>query len=356
MVNLSTYYWGVERVVHPTTDSIHIEFDTGSNSFEYEPGQFVNIIIPIAGVDYIRSYSLSSFSDVHKNPSITVKRVKNGFVSNFLCENVKVGDKIQVEGPFGNFVPNTFAKQADKIVLISGGSGITPLWSIIHFYLYKTNAALILLYGNKNVSDIIFFSELNVLTQTFNNRLKIFHALSHEKTMPPEISDGINDRLSKLIIKKKVKQLLAEHIYSAAYFICGPQGLIENAEECLDTIGVSPEQIQKEHFIIPAESEKLQYSNNEIREVLLMYEEQIHLLEVQPGDTILDAALKDYVSIKYSCKNGTCGTCWAINTSGKVVMKRNYALTEEKINQGYVLLCQSIPVTEDVTVEINSFI
>ena len=357
MEPFQTYLWRVERIDRPTKDSATIHFNTNGIVFQHAAGQFINLHVPVRGNEHIRSYSISSWYNVHSCPSITVKKIEGGLVSNFLVNELREGTMLQVEGPIGSFMPSSFAQLAKDVVLIAGGSGISPLWSIAHYLLYQTTTRVLLLYGNRRTGEIIFFEEIEQLKELFPGRLTVFHALSQETELPATIKEGVAARLSPMILRKALKRLLPETYSTAAFFVCGPEGLMTDARDSLLGLGIEPGQIQQESF---AGSEtiatEIPLDTNLEREVLLLFEEQINLLEVKPKEPILDAALRERINIRYSCRAGTCGTCWAKNTSGKVWMKSNYALQPSQVEEGYILLCQSYPVTDDVTVEINPFI
>ncbi|HUC82340.1 MAG TPA: 2Fe-2S iron-sulfur cluster-binding protein [Flavisolibacter sp.] len=334
-----------------------IHFDTNGVMMQYAAGQFINLHIHINGAEYVRSYSLSSWYHVHRCPTITVKKVKGGLVSSYLVDELKEGTLILVEGPIGSFTPSSFAQMTQNVVLIAGGSGISPLWSIAHFFLYQTGANVTLLYGNRKADEIIFLDQIGQLQKLFSERFAVFHALSQEPKLPLKIKEGVAARLSPLILRKALKKLLPDSFLTSAFFICGPEGLMADAHECLLGLGIESGQLQQESFA-GADVNKAtpEPDLSDEREVLMLFEEQVNLLDVMPKEAILDAALRERINVSYSCRTGTCGTCWAKKTSGEVWMRANYALQPAQVEEGYVLLCQTYPLTDDVTVEINPFI
>ena len=238
MIPFQTYLWRIERIERPTKDSATIHFNTNGVVFQYAAGQFINLHVRFNGKEHIRSYSLSSWHSVHDCPSITVKKVSGGLVSNFLVDELAEGSLMQIEGPVGNFTPSSFAQIAQNVVLIAGGSGISPLWSIAHFLLYQTTANVTLLYGNRRCVEIIFRNEIEQLQHLFPQRFMVFHALSQEPALPADIAKGVAARLSPMILRKALKHLLPDVFLTAAYFICGPEGLMAKARGCLHGLGI----------------------------------------------------------------------------------------------------------------------
>jgi ring-1,2-phenylacetyl-CoA epoxidase subunit PaaE len=161
------------------------------------------------------------------------------------------------------------------------------------------------------------------------------------------------EKLSRIFLKKTIKKLLAEKINDAEYFICGPNGLMNLAQEVLESIDIDAEKIHTE-FFAPSEDEQPAVQLPQTpKEVLIHFFEQTNLLDVQPGKSILEAALEEKIPLRYSCKNGTCGSCVARHTAGNLHTIKNYALTDEEVRNGFVLLCQSYPLDDEVVVTIE---
>lgn len=346
--------WVTHKVIWETKDAVTIEFDTGGVEFNYLPGQFINVSQVVNGEKITRSYSLSSSPGQDIYPAITVKRVKDGLLSNYLVDYADQIRELEIEGPYGSFVPNESSYQSKEVVLLSGGSGITPLLSIAKSLLSKSpDIQLTLIYANRNWYDVIFADAIEALTLAYENRLTVFHALSqHDGTKLLFAGTLVEGRLSKLLVKKLLKQVNAEKS-GAQFFMCGPAGLMRIYQDVLRSLQVSETEIFIEKFT--AEDEPAVGVNlPEItREVLVHFYEQTHLIEIPPATSLLSAALNAGISFGHSCKSGTCGSCVALLTSGKVTMIKNYALTESEVARGMILLCQSYPVSEDVTIEFD---
>jgi ring-1,2-phenylacetyl-CoA epoxidase subunit PaaE len=345
--------WTTAAIIKETKDTVTVVFDTGNDSFIYTPGQFIDVTLLINDLPVTRSYSLSSSREEDVNPSITVKRVNGGIMSNFINDNISSIDKWYIDGPYGNFTPVASTYTTRHIVLLAGGSGITPLYAIGRSMLSKSpDTKVTLIYSSRTTEDIIFKTSLEELAERYKGRLTSYHVLSQPKddTALSGIT-VINGRLNKLIAGELIKRATDDPLNEVQYFICGPSGLMKMHREVLETLQVTAEHIYMEWFAPEAANEAVSLPQ-EPQEVLLHFYEQTNLLDVQAGQTILAAALEDRVPLPYSCKGGTCGKCIAKLISGEVKMINNYAIRRDDVDAGMILLCQSYPLNDDVTVEI----
>lgn len=343
-----TYYWRTLAIRHETADTITIIFDNGNDAFTYQAGQFIQLTLMIEGVAVTRSYSLSSSPATDAHPAITVKRVAGGLMSNHILDQAAHIQEWQVNGPHGSFTPDAHTIHCKQVVLMAGGSGITPLFSIARTLLQQQpHTHITLIYASKDTDNIIFRDAL----ATYNERLRIHHALS-QSAETPDNNVYIKGRLNKLVVRKLIKAATTTPQEDVHYFLCGPAALMNMQQEILQSLQVPEERIFREYFM-PEEPAAPVMLPDTTQEVLLHFHDQSNLLEVHPGQSILSAALQDRIELPYSCKGGTCGICAARLTSGKVNMVQNYALRPEAISDGMILLCQSYPLTADVTVEIG---
>jgi ring-1,2-phenylacetyl-CoA epoxidase subunit PaaE len=267
-----------------------------------------------------------------------VKAFKNGLVSKFMNEALKVGDHILVSEPRGHF---TIDEKAKSIVLIAAGSGITPVLSMAKFAeATKVSAALI--YGNRTVSAIMFKEEIEELKS-----INCIHFLSGET------KDGYRSgRLDKDNFTAVIKENLSI-LRSDAFYLCGPEEMIMDVRSTLEFFGVKSEKIHFELFTAPVlmESTSKQtvavYEGISHVEVILDGEKTSFELNAK-GATLLEAADKAGMDAPYSCKGGVCCSCRAKVLKGSALMKVNYALTDEEVAQGYILTCQAHPTSEEL--------
>lgn len=356
---MKKYKWITHKIVKETEDTISIYFDTAQEAFGYLPGQYLNVKCVINDELVIRSYSFSS-KPSDKFPSITVKRVAGGKMSNHLVDNAMFISTWEIEAPFGNFVlENRIAEQA-QIVLLAGGSGISPLFSMLKSIDKKIKTPL-LIYGNKSPEETIFWDELEAMQ--VERQLNIYYSFTSNEFTSSEINH-ISERFSLPILHSIITEQI-EMVEEAHYYICGPAGLINLYQEALLGLNIPPEQIHTEYFALVPE-ENLVFENDDVsKDVIVNYfqdhyiKDEVHtyectsLIEVKTSQSLLDAMKKHHIKVPTACKNGTCGTCWALKTDGEVRMVNNQALTEENISEGIILLCQSYPLNQEVVINLS---
>jgi ring-1,2-phenylacetyl-CoA epoxidase subunit PaaE len=353
----------VAKVVKETPDAVTISFSNpDKNLFQYKPGQYLTLKVFVNGKPYNRAYSLCSCPFADDNLSVTVKVTEGGIVSTYLNQYCKEGMEIDVLPPLGNFVAKIDPSHKKQYVLIGAGSGITPLMSILRSVIEKEpQSKVMLLYGNRNENYIIFKNELQRLTTQFPERLKVIHSLSR----PEAQWTGFVGRLDRNRVKEILNKELQNTDLQKEYFICGPSGMMDEAGHALKEMNVPAEQVHEEHFSAPV-THPMEEENgvrNEtisgtatgtgegnIGEVTVILEGQEVKITVNPSQSILDAVLDVDLDPPYACMIGSCCTCKAKLVSGKVIMDDREGLTDEEIADGYVLTCQSHPVTPNVVV------
>ena len=281
---------------------------------------------------------------MHKFLRITVKKVKDGLVSNYICDELKEGQKIEIDKPTGNFfvIPNK--KITNKYVMLAGGSGITPIYSIIISILEKEpKSSIVLVYANKRKTSIIFKKELDELLKRFPNQIKVKHFITSLDTPEENYFGG---RLNQ----PAFDSILNEENFSyseAKYLMCGPQGFMDAATEILTVSGIPKKDIMMEAFT--ADLSKIEAESIDESVVTLNGVGYSSPIKVNKGETILKAAMNSNVELPYSCRSGMCSSCKAKCTSGGVKMLDGHILSDEEVADGYVLTCISFPTTENVS-------
>ncbi len=336
----------VEKIIRETEDAVSVVFKKPGlfKKVKYKPGQFLTLKIPINNKIENRSYSLSSSPWLHKSLRITVKKVKGGLISNYICNELKEGQKIEVDKPIGNFFIEPNKKESKKYVMFAGGSGITPVYSIIISLLEKEpNSKILLIYANRNLSSIIFKKEVESLITDYPGRINTEHLLDELDSDPGK--NYHNERLNpKLLDNILEKNNMAYN--NAKFMLCGPQGFMDGAVEILEKKSVLSHNIMLEAFtadLSKMENEAIEESAVTIKGV--GFETPI---KVEKGKTILQAALDQKMEIPYSCRSGMCSSCKAKCTSGKVKMLDGHILPEAEVNDGFVLTCVAFPASENV--------
>lgn len=354
---MSTKYYKlkVKQVVRETADTVSIYFKQPFFSkIKYKPGQFLTLMVPINGQVERRSYSMSSCPHTDDELCVTVKRVANGKVSNYLNDHLKPGQELEVMEPMGNFHLDLHPVQR-HVILIGAGSGITPLMSIAKAVLRMESSSIVsLLYGNRNEESIIFKETLDKLQKQFANRFQVIHILSK----PSSAWTGQQGRLSQALATKLLNELPKLNVHKMDYYLCGPQEMMEEMQITLLAMNVPAEKIHKENFVTTAsngttKAEVTASAAIKTEEVTLLYEGSEYKVKVSPDKTILEAGLDSGIDLPYSCQSGLCTACRGKRLSGKVKMDEEDGLSPQEMKEGYVLPCVSHPLTPDVVIEIG---
>jgi len=335
----------VKEIIHETNDSVSVILKNKNffNKIKYKAGQFLTVKIPIKNKIEKRAYSFSSSPVTDKFLKITVKKVKEGLVSNYICNSLKAGEKIEIEKPAGSFYIEPNKNASFNYVFFAGGSGITPIFSIIKTVLEKEPLSKILLiYSNRDEQSIIFKKHLENLSQKFANNFAVEHIL--EKN-----SDKSHNYHQDLLNEELVNEILVKYNLKypeGKYMMCGPQGFMDNAKKILAKNGISRDQIKleafKANFVTSSDAKDL------VSTVTIYYNNKKHTIDV-PGDkTILQAAMANNVLLPYSCRSGMCSSCKAKCLSGKVKMIDGHLLPKEEIDEGNILTCISFPKTKNI--------
>ncbi len=347
----------VADIRRETADSVSVAFEIPSafqNEYQYTQGQYVTIKMDINGEEIRRSYSLCSSPLADSDFRIAAKKVKDGRMSVALNDSIKVGDVLEVMTPMGNFynIKNTTNK---NIVLFAGGSGITPMLSIIKTILKEDPSCnLTLFYGNQNEASTIFKNELDEIASANPAKFKLIYIFDEAPANHPLLYTG-------LITKEKVLALVENHVglnLDNEFFICGPTPMMKNVEESLQSLQIKKENIHLEYFTASletnnsAEPAKPDSGEKIISQITVILDGDETSFELaSDGKNILDAAMEQDVDVPFSCKGAVCCTCRAKVLEGKVHMKANYALTEEEVAEGFILTCQAHPLTAVVVVD-----
>ncbi|MDR6563685.1 MULTISPECIES: ferredoxin--NADP reductase [unclassified Arcicella] len=353
-MSVKYFHLTVKEIIDETPDTKTFTFwHPVHQSVSYKAGQFLTLIPVINGQKVRRSYSMSSSPNKDASIAVTVKRVPGGLVSNYLCDSVKVGDAIEVMEPMGHFVVEPNPMKERTIVLFGGGSGITPLMSILKSVLpVEQGSKVYLVYGSRSEEDIIFRKQLIELELKYEGRFKVLHIL----TKPSYTWTGYKTRINQASAVIFLKQDLAIDIAKAEYYLCGPEGMMEQVENALKMFNVSTENIHKEHFGSAGSHEILVEEEDDsikAQTVTIQYEGTDYQVLVKPHETILEAALREDIDLPYSCQAGMCTACLGKCVAGKVHMDEEDGLTEKEIKQGYILTCVSHPKTAGVVIEVE---
>jgi ring-1,2-phenylacetyl-CoA epoxidase subunit PaaE len=354
----SSHYFDltVKNIINETKDAITVVFEQPAKKINYKSGQFLTLIVPMKGKDVRRAYSLCSSPFVDQDLAVTVKRVDDGLMSNWLPENLKVGSKVKIMEPMGQFTTE-FAKENKRhLVMFAGGSGITPMMSIIKSTLTQEPESICsLIYCNRDIDSIIFRSTLDAMQTTWEGRLHVIHILDNA----PMNWQGYSGLLNHDMLTKLFERIPNWGIEKTTYLMCGPEGMMKNAETLLAEQNLPKEKIFKESFVqgtIDKDAKKESAPTTtelKAREVTIRYDGQEYKVMVPPNRAILETALDQGIDLPYSCQSGLCTACRGKAISGKVKLDEEEGLSQSERNEGYVLTCVGHPLTDDVVIEIG---
>ncbi|HEX6967624.1 MAG TPA: 1,2-phenylacetyl-CoA epoxidase subunit PaaE [Micromonosporaceae bacterium] len=349
----------VERL---TDDAVAITFEVPSElreAFAFQAGQHVTVrrIDPDSGEDVRRSYSICSTPDELAEQGrlrIGVKQIPDGAFSHYAATALRAGDLLEVLPPLGHFTTDLDPARTRHYAAIAAGSGITPVLSLVATALaVEPNSSFTLLYGNRYARSVMFAEELADLKDRYPTRLHLVHVLSREPGESELLSGRIDaDRLNRLL------DTLVRVDGVDEWFLCGPYGMVTAAREVLAARGVADGVVHTELFHVdeipvPAQPADRADAAGDT-EVTIILDGRASTFQMGRDDRVLDAALKVRGELPYACKGGVCSTCRAKVVEGEVKMARNYALEPDELAAGYVLTCQSSPVTDRVVVDYDA--
>lgn len=339
------------RVTNSTTDSVSLWFKKPDEIQTYKAGQYARLSLSLGQETVSRTYSLHTSPDLDNDLGITVRAVDGGIVSNYLLTNAKNNIHISLDEVEGDFTIEPSADTSRHLIMFAGGSGITPIFSMIRTILYnEPGSGISLIYSNKSYSKIIFSNEIHFLEAEFSNRFKVYHVITQEESSSNDFPIFYKGRLSNLIVKKLIKNILADVNAAIEYYLCGPYAFMQLIEEGIRSIFPDQTKICKEHFFIPDQKPLFDPATLPDRHVVIRSRGKELSLMVQGGKSILQAALEQNVGLPYSCTEGQCGRCRAVLVSGEVALRKNHVLTEEELKDKQILLCQGFPITDGVTI------
>jgi ring-1,2-phenylacetyl-CoA epoxidase subunit PaaE len=343
----------VARVEQLTDDAVAVTFDIPDHlveDYRFKPGQALTLRRVDGDRDERRSYSICA--PMGGAPRVGVREVPGGFFSAYLVHEVKPGDEIEVLPPSGTFTAD-LTVPGDHVFVVAG-SGITPALSLAATVLRDGISTVTVFYGNRRTNTVMFADELADLKDAHGPRLQLVHVLSRE-SRDAELTSG---RLDHARLRTLVDNFVeAEHVDH--WWLCGPHGMVGDARDLLAELGVPTERVHQELFYVdgvPPEPVRGDEGTLEgpSSEVTVVLDGRSTTLTLPRGMPVLDSAQKVRGDLPFACKGGVCGTCRARVTDGEVEMRRNYALEPKEVEAGYVLTCQTLPLSAAVTVDYDA--
>ncbi|MCA8153640.1 3-ketosteroid-9-alpha-hydroxylase [Burkholderia contaminans] len=341
----------VADVIAESDDACSFVFDVPAalrDAFAYRPGQFLTLNVPCADASVARCYSLSSAPGIDPAPKITVKRVRDGRASNWLCDRVKAGDALDVLPPAGVFTPRTLD---GDLLLFAGGSGVTPVLSILKSALVHGRGMLTLIYANRDERSVIFRAELQQLAQRHPGRVRVIHWLDSVQGIP----------------QQRHLEELARPFSQQETFICGPALFMENALAAMLGLGLPRSRVHVERFaslpdapasaLAPASADTTASgvaaaasAPGDGAAIETVLDGDAFAFDSAPGETLLDAMLRAGVPAPNSCRMGQCGACMCRIERGEVALDSNHVLDDDEIAAGWTLACCARPASDALRV------
>jgi ring-1,2-phenylacetyl-CoA epoxidase subunit PaaE len=347
----------VADVRRETPDAVSIAFAVPPelrDEYRFNPGQHLTLRRNHNGEEVRRSYSICTGMD-DDELRVAVKKIEGGLFSTLCNEQIRPGDEIDVMTPQGRFGIRPDPSAARHYLAIAAGSGITPILSLLRSILQREpKSHFALIYGNRNAQSIIFKEALEDLKDRFLNRLMVHHVLSREQQEIDLLSGHIDADKIATLLRSFAPANEVDHT-----FLCGPGALIEESRKTLMRLGMPQERIHIEYFStdglpVAARAAAPKRNGQAVEPVATAHvtlNGLSHDIPVHEGETVVDAGLRAGLEMPYSCKGGMCCTCRAKLVAGEVKMDQNYSLEPWEMQAGYVLTCQSHPLTPDVTLD-----
>jgi ring-1,2-phenylacetyl-CoA epoxidase subunit PaaE len=348
----------VAEVVPETSEANSIRFEIPHElreRFAFKAGQHLTLRATLNGEEVRRNYSLCTAPD-ENDWLVTVKRIGGGLFSNWVGDQLKAGDVVDVMPPHGSFTTDFDPANKRHLVGIAGGSGITPVMSLIKSTLkYEPQSRFTLLYGNRDSSSVIFLEALAALKDKHLGRFEIYHFLDQEE----QDIDLFNGMLDRARCEEAIEHLVPDAPEVGGWFICGPGPMMDAAEGALLDRNIPKERIHIERFTADRPPEAVTREIAELQTkaegvtVSVTLDGRTRKVPFTAGN-ILDSARASGLPAPFACKAGVCATCRAKVTKGKVEMAARYGLTDEEVAAGYVLTCQSVPLGDGVAVDYDA--
>ncbi len=334
-------------------DAVAVTFDVPEHlreAYAFRPGQYLTLRQRTVDGEERRSYSICA--PVGAAPRVGVRRVAGGLFSEWLVDRLQPGDEVEVGPPSGSFTPELAAGTHHG--LIAAGSGITPVLSIAASLLAAhDDTRVTLLYGNRRTDTVMFTEEIADLKNAHGPRLHLLNVLSREPTAAEVFNGRLDAQRMRVLLTALVDVDDIDH-----WWLCGPLGMTSDAVAVLGELGVDRGRVHRELFYVdepPPELRRVEDDavEGESSEVSVVLNGRTTRLALPRDATVLDGAQKVRGDLPFACKGGVCGTCRARVVGGEVTMRRNFALEDDEVAAGFVLTCQTLPVSDEVVVDFD---
>lgn len=338
----------IKAILKETDNAVTVSFNVPNDlkdTFKFKAGQYITLKTLIEGVEVRRDYSLCS-TPKSGDLKVGIKKVANGAFSAYANDQLNVGDYLEVAPPKGRFIFEPNDSKTKNIAAFAAGSGITPILSIIKCALEEEiHSKVILVYGNKTTQDTMFLNELLELQHQYSSRFSIQFVFSQA-----DEDNAVFGRIEKstvnFVMKNKYKDIDVD-----AYYICGPEAMIQTVKGVLTENNILNERIHFELFKAAKQEDTKEEVENGKTKVTIMLDDVESSFEMMNKQSVLEAALDEDLDAPYSCQGGICSSCLARLKEGEVKMRQNNILTDSEVAEGLILTCQSHPLTPTIYVD-----
>jgi len=344
---MSTFYpLTIKEIRRETQNAVSIVFEIPENlksTFQYIAGQYITIKKELNGSDVRRSYSICSAPNSEEF-RIAVKAVPNGTFSLFATSKLMEGDVLDVAPPEGRFILESDKNNENNYLAIAAGSGITPIMGMIKEVLInEPSSTFNLIYSNKSEEETIFKSEIDQFLNQYPNQFAVFYIYSRV---------AVDNALFGRVDEGNIRFILNKNYSNTTFdtsFLCGPEPMIDVAKTVLINYGIKSSAILTELFSsTPVEPQEIHQGTSLIT---VLVDDEETTFEMETSNTILTAALNEGIDAPYSCQGGICSSCLAKITSGSAVMDKNTILSDEEVEEGFILTCQAHPISQKIAID-----
>ena len=336
----------IKNRIQETANAVSLVFEVPENlktNFFFKAGQYITLKATINGCEIRRAYSICSAPESGEL-KVAIKTVDNGVFSTYATSQLKVGDVLEVHEPEGKFVLEP--TRSNNYLGIAAGSGITPVLSMIKAVLQREpSSSFTLIYGNKSSEETMFKAELDALSVTYDTRFNLHYVFSRQNE-----KGSLFGRIDKGHTNYFIKNIYKNWSFKTV-FLCGPEEMIKTVSTTLKENRYKESQILFELFTASVNEESSSQIKEGQTEVTVLLDDEEFTFTMKQTDDILAAALRNDVDAPYSCQGGVCSSCLAKVTEGKALMAKNNILTDDEVDDGFILTCQAHPITSKISID-----
>lgn len=336
----------VSEIKKETPNSVIVSFAIPENvtdQFRFTAGQYLTLKKSINGIEVRRAYSICS-SPNSGDLQVGIKKVADGTFSVYANDTLKTGDSLEVMLPEGKFTLEAQTGKTQKYIAFAAGSGITPVLSIIKSALEVESSSFVLFYGNRSISETMFYNEIVALQNKFGDRFHVEYIFSRTAE-----EGSLFGRIDKSRVNFLLKNKYSEVTFDR-FFLCGPEPMINEITLTLKENGTPESAISYELFTSTSEGAPEEAHDGDTN-ITIIVDDETETFTMPQNKSVLEAALAQDIDAPYSCQGGICSTCIARITEGKVEMRKNQILTDDEVAEGLILTCQAHPTTAKVVID-----